>query len=110
MYKTTKSPRKVLVTALRVATDALPAYSHECSPKKYTQHQHFAILALKEFMRCDYRKIAEVLRDSSDFRECIGLKTVPHWTTMQKCARRLLRLEQARRLLRSTLKLARKKS
>ena len=110
MYKTTKSPRKVLVAAYRVAKDALPAYSHKCSPKKYTQHQLFAILAFKEFMRCDYRKVVNVLRDCSDLRRCIGLETVPHWTTMQKSERRLLCLERARRLLRCTLQLARKKS
>ena len=56
MYKTTKSPRKVLLVAYAVAKDALPAYSHKFSPKKFTQHQHFAVLVLKEFLRCDYRK------------------------------------------------------
>src|SRR5207253_1197858 len=28
-------------------------YSHPCSPKTFTQHQLFAILALKEHQRCE---------------------------------------------------------
>ena len=110
MYKTTKSPRKVLLVAYAVAKDALPAYSHKCSPKKFTQHQHFAVLALKEFLRCDYRKIAETLKDCRDLRQCIDLEKVPHWTAIEKACKRLLRADRAKDLLRSTLELARKKS
>jgi hypothetical protein len=110
MYKTTKSPRKVLLAAYAVAQDALPAYPHRFSPKKFTQHQVFAVLALKEFMRCDYRKVAGLLADCRDLREAIGLEQVPHFTTLQKASKRLLQLKSSKRLLRSTLKLARKKS
>jgi hypothetical protein len=45
MSRTSKSPRKVLVTAWHVAKQSLPAFSHRCSPKKFTQHQLFACLA-----------------------------------------------------------------
>ena len=110
MYKTTKSPRKVLLVAHAVAVEALAAYSHLCSPKKFTQHQLFAMLALKEFMRCDYRKATALLQDCPELCEAIGLKEVPHYTTLQKASRRLLRLTPAKRLLRSTLELARKKN
>ena len=110
MYKTTKSPRKVLLVAHAVAVEALAAYSHLCSPKTFTQHQLFAMLALKEFMRCDYRKAARLLNDCRDLREAIGLKKAPHFTTLQKASKRLLKVSLARALLRSTVELARKKS
>jgi hypothetical protein len=110
MYKTTKSPRKVLLVAHAVAIESLAAYSHLFSPRKFTQHQLFAILVLKEFMRCDYRKVAELLEESSDLCQAIGLESVPHYTTIQKASKRLLTLASAKSLLVSTVKLAHKKS
>jgi hypothetical protein len=110
MYKTTKSPRKVLLVAHAVAVESLPAYSHLYSPKKFTQHQLFSVLVLKEFMRCDYRKVVELLNETPDYREAIGLKSVPHFTTIQKASRRLLKLPSARSLLESTVKMGFKKN
>jgi len=48
MSVTRKSPLDVLVMALAVAKRALPAYRHVNSPKKFTQHQLFACLVLRE--------------------------------------------------------------
>ena len=110
MYKTTKSPRKVLLVAHAVAVESFAAYSHSCSPKKFTQHQLFAILVLKEFTRSDYRKITALLQDCPELREVIGLTQAPHSTTIQKASKRLLEAGKAKRLLRSTLKLASKKN
>lgn len=110
MYKTTKSPRKVLLVAHAVAVESVAAYSHLFSPRKFTQHQLFAVLVLKEFMRCDYRKVTDLLSECCDLREVIGLESVPHYTTIQKACKRLLKLSSAKSLLESTVKLARKKS
>lgn len=110
MYKTTKSPRKVLLVAHAIAVESLPAYSHFCSPKKFTQHQLFSVLVLKEFMRCDYRKVVELLKETPEYREAIRLESVPHFTTIQKASRRLLKLSSARSLLESTVKMGVKKS
>lgn len=110
MYKTSKSPRKVLLTALAIAGEALPAYSHEFSPRKFTQHQLFAILALKEFLRCDYRKVVALLQDCPELREAIGLGEVPHFTTLQKASRRMLASDNIRALLFSCRVLAKKKN
>lgn len=84
-----KSPKRVLRTAYAVARDALPAYSHRCSPKKFTQHQLFAGLVLKEFLKTDYRGVCQTLADCADLRDAIELTVVPHWTTRQKAADRL---------------------
>jgi hypothetical protein len=109
MGKTTKSPRKVLAVAHQIATECLRAYSHRFSPKKFTQPQLFAVLVLKEFMRCDYRKIVALLSDWPELGGTIGLQAVPHYTTIQKAAHRLLQARRARKLLQSSLALARKK-
>jgi hypothetical protein len=110
MYKTSKSPRKVMLAALAVAQDALPLYSSRFSPRKFTLHQLFACLALKEFQRCDYRKICELLRDSESLREAIGLRDVPHFTTLQKRAVWMMERRRTRRLIASSLRLAKKRS
>lgn len=107
--KTSKSPRKVLQVAYRIGQDALPPYSHRFSPKKFTQRQWFALLVLKEFMRCDYRKIADLLRDCSELRAEIGLEEVPHFTAIQKASTRLLRSEKVQRLRVAALRRAVKK-
>ena len=88
--KTSKSPRRVLQIAYESACQALPAYSHQYSPKKFTQPQLFACLVLKEFLRLDYRGLAGLLADTRDLTDLIGLKVVPHFTTFHKAASRLL--------------------
>jgi transposase len=89
----------VLLTAFAVGQASLRAYSHVCSPKKFTQPQLFACLVLKEFMQLDYRKLATLLHDAPSLAAAIELKTVPHFTTFQKAARRLLKSRHAERLL-----------
>ena len=111
MYITSKTPRKVLLAALPVTRESsLPLYANQYSPKKFTQHQVFAILVLKEFQRCDYRKIAAMLIDCPDLCSAIGLSAVPHFTTLQKASRRLLTTPKSRDLLDATLTLACKKN
>jgi hypothetical protein len=78
-------------------------YSHRCSPKTYTQPQLFACLVLKEFLKLDYRKLAGLLRDTPDLCKAIELTKVPHFTTFQKAAERLLLAAPARRLLDTTI-------
>ena len=89
--------------ALAVAQRELRDYSHRCSPKKFTQPQHVAILVLKTFLGIGYRDMEAYLRDWSDLREELGLTYVPHYTAMQKASVRLLKFITARKLLRRTV-------
>ena len=89
--KTSKSPRRVMMTAYATAQRALPAYAHRYSPKKFTQHQLFACLVLKEFLKADYRGIVNMLADCPNLCAAIELEHVPHYTTLQKAADRLLK-------------------
>jgi hypothetical protein len=87
----TKSPRAVAREALELAQEALPAYSAPTSRKDYTQHQLFAILALKTFLKTDYRGIAQFLTDFAEIRADLGLDAVPHYSTLCYAAGRLLK-------------------
>jgi len=87
----TKSPRPVLKEALRVARDAMEPYSSKFSRRDYTQHQHFALLALKTFLKTDYRGLMEFLKDFSELRQDLGMETVPHYSTLCKALQRLLK-------------------
>jgi Transposase DDE domain len=104
--RTSKSPTRVLQVAYRIARRTLPAYSHPCSPKKYTQHQLFACLVLKEFFRLDYRGVEMLLAESDSLRAVIDLRHTPDFTTLQKACRRLLRVPVCNRLLDETVRLA----
>jgi hypothetical protein len=94
----------VILAALATAEESLPTYSHRCSPKKFTQHQLFACLVLKSFLKTDYRGIVAHLMDCPSLVKALGLKEVPHYTTLQKATRRLLASAPAKRLLDTTVR------
>jgi hypothetical protein len=54
-------------------------------------------------LRLDYRGFAAHLADHPDLTRLIGLKAVPHFTTFQKAADRLLRGASARKLFDAVL-------
>ena len=99
MSTTSKSPRRILQTAHELASGVLPQYSHLYSPKKFTLPQLFACLVLKAAMKLDYRGVTGLLNDSTELREAIGLTIVPHFTTLQKGAPRLLKMPVVEQLL-----------
>jgi hypothetical protein len=86
----TQSPLAVARTALATAKIALTPYSSKFSRRDYTRHQHFALLALREFLKTDYRGLEAILRDWAELRDALGLKKVPDHSTIQKAAERLL--------------------
>ena len=86
----------------------MPEYSHPCHAKKFTQHQLFACLVLKEFFKLDYRGVEALLVDSDSLRAIIDLR-VPHgFTTLHKACRRLLRLPVCNQLLDETIAVAKR--
>ncbi len=87
----TKSPRAVAREALRLARETLPAYSSKFSRKDFTQHQLFALLALKTFFKTDYRGMVQLLKDFAELRQDLGLTEVPHYSTLCYAAQRLLK-------------------
>ena len=94
---------------MRVARQALPLYAPTDSSKVYTQPQLFAGLVLKTFFTTDYRGLSAQVQDHSDLRTLLGLKTVPHFTTLPKVSKRWLRFRVARRLFPTTVRRFRKR-
>ena len=87
----TNSPRAVAQEALRLAQESLPAYSALTSRKDYTSHQLFAVLALKTFLKTDYRGVVAFLADFAELRDDLGLTKLPHFSTLKYAQDRLLK-------------------
>src|SRR5262249_43589899 len=87
----TKSPRAVAREALRLARESLPPYSSKYSRQDYTQHQLFALLALKTFFKTDYRGVTQMLADFAELRHDLGLEEIPHYSTLCYAPGRLLK-------------------
>lgn len=103
---TSKSPIAIARVAYASAKRSLPAYHHIKSPRKFTQHQLIACLVLKEFFTTDYRGIAQILKDSSDLKGILELSDIPHYTTLQKAARRLTNKDTLQKLIKEILTMA----
>jgi len=86
----TKSALDLARMALSVARESIPAYSSRFSRKDFTQHQHFALIALREFLKTDYRGWEQFLNVWAELRGVLGLGKVPDHSTIPKAAERLL--------------------
>jgi len=62
----------------------LEIYSCNYSKRKYTQHQLMALVLLKEYLKTDYRSIVELVQLINPVKSRIGLKQIPHYTTLHK--------------------------
>lgn len=91
MRAMTKSAVALAREALQVAQAALPPYSSRFSRKDFTQAQLFAILVLRQFFKTDYRGVIQMLQDFSDLRSSLGLKKVPHYSTLCYAEQRLIK-------------------
>jgi len=103
MSTTSKSPKKVAEAAYYIARNVLPQYGSRYSPRKFTQPQLFACLVLKVFFKTDYRGIVHILDDWPSICQIIELKQIPHFTTLQKASKRLLRSSTVEQLLEGTV-------
>lgn len=90
MRTMSKSVLRVAREALAVGRAALPAYGSPYSRHDYTQPQLFALLVLKQFLRTDYRGLVALVAEWRDLRHALGLRKVPHYSTLAHAARRLL--------------------
>lgn len=90
MRAMTKSAVALAREALAVGRQALPRYSCARSRHDYTQPQLFALLALKQMLRLDYRGLTVLLAEWGELRRALGLRKVPHYSTLCYAAHRLL--------------------
>jgi len=90
MSRTTDSVLTLAGRALEAGEAALPTYAHRFAPKKFTQAQLFAILAVRQQMDWTYRATATRLDEWADLRQVLGIEKAPHWTTLSCAHQRLL--------------------
>lgn len=76
---------------MAVAQKRLPTYGSRYSLKDFTQAQLFAMLVMRQFLRLDYRGFVKHLAEWSDLQKVLGLKKLPHHTTLVYAHRRLLK-------------------
>ena len=67
----------------------LEIYSCKYSKRKYTQHQLMALVLLKEYLKTDYRSIVKLVQLMNPVKSRIGLKQVPHYTTIHNFIKRI---------------------
>jgi hypothetical protein len=72
MREMTKSALAVAREALAVGEAALPRYASRFSRKDFTLPQLFAVLAVRKFLRQDYRCVQALLGEWSDLRRSWG--------------------------------------
>ena len=53
-----------------------------------TDHQHVVLLALRQHFRKSYRDFCEIIEVCTPMLDQLGLKRVPHWTTLHKFSKR----------------------
>lgn len=90
MRAMTKSAVRLAREALTVGRVALPPYSSRYSKHTYTQPQLFALLVLKQFLQTDYRGLVTLVAEWAELRRTLGLRQVPHYSTLCYAERRLL--------------------
>ncbi|WP_256623281.1 IS5 family transposase [Methanolobus chelungpuianus] len=64
-------------------------YSCKYSKRTYTQHQLLTLVLLKEYLDVDYRSTVELVEVMDKVQKKIGLKKVPHYTTLHKFTQRI---------------------
>lgn len=87
----TKSPLDLARAAYAIANRALEPYAHQRGRRDFTQAQLFSLLLLRQFFQTDYRGLVQLVSEFSELRHVLELETVPHFTTLQKAEKRLLK-------------------
>ena len=82
----------------------LAAVLSPLQPKGFHAASVVCLPGAEELLKTDYRGVVAQLADSPSLREAISLEQVPHYTTLQKAARRLLASVPVKRLLNATVR------
>ena len=77
-----------LIVERLCAQAQIPKYFRYVQKKSYDNYQHLFLLIAKEHSKYGYRMFVESLYDSK-IPKYIGLRKIPHFTTLQKFASRL---------------------
>lgn len=83
----------VAALSMRLARKYVEPYSHRNSPRKFTQSQLITCLILKAYLKTTYRGLIDILEASDVLQKQLGLRSVPHYSTLKKFADRSSVLE-----------------
>ena len=76
---------KYISMSLKIIRNArIPLYSNKFSRKDYTQHQHLAILMLKNELKTSYEGIVDLVSLMPSIKKLLKLNKVQHPTTLHK--------------------------
>ena len=75
--------------ALEVATAVLPPYRSRFSKHQFTQPQLLAVLCLMRYEDWTFRETEVRLREHSQLRRALGLRSVPDYTTLYRFLKRM---------------------
>jgi len=78
---------KFIKQAVIISKRILTAYSFKFS--KYQQYQLFVILLYKAWRNVSYRDVIEIISSNPSFVTLLSLSEIPHFTTIQKFAKRV---------------------
>lgn len=81
----------LMVRRLQARLDHLevPRYRHKRSNHVYTQHQLLVLLVLRQYFGKSYRRFMEIMENCDGVLDELGLRTIPHFTTLHKCVSRI---------------------
>ena len=80
---------KFTEVCMRLATEQVPPYSSRFSKHTFTQPQLVGLYCLKIKLGVTYRELGDWLEEMPRIREALGLKQLPHFTTVPKAFQRL---------------------
>jgi hypothetical protein len=88
MSKTQNTLLAVAALSMQLAGKYMQPYSCAKSPHKFTQAQLMTCLILRAYLKSTYRGIIEILDASDKLRQTLGLKELPHYSTLKYFADR----------------------
>ena len=92
-----ESQRNVLLEvaslSMRLARKYVEPDSHRNSPQNFTQAQLLSCLILRAYLKTTYRGLIEILGVSDGLRDTLGLRSLPHDSTLKRFADRSSVLE-----------------
>ena len=89
--KTIEASVAVAAEALAEAAESMPKYAHPFLAKDFTQHQLYAMVVLRRFMKTDIKSLIKVLSDSPDLIEALRIEKIPDYATLFHAEERLVR-------------------
>ncbi len=86
-----KNKYKRIISVMRQILKKMhvPLFLHDKSKHTFSVHQHIIMLVLRQYESKSYESFVEWLEVATEITLQLHLKTIPHFTTMQKAAARL---------------------